>query len=219
VKIKWLGHASFLITADNGVKIITDPYTAGNGLNYGQIAESADVVLISHEHGDHSNTAAVKGSPTVLRGAGSKEVKGLKFKGIATFHDENMGKQRGANTIFAFDVDGVKVCHLGDLGHVLSEKEAVEIGRVDVLCVPVGGFYTIDAGVATSVVNKISPRVAIPMHFKTSKVDTAKFGGIVGVEEFLKGKAEVTRLNGTESEFKAGKLTAATQILVFKSAL
>jgi len=219
VKIKWLGHASFLITSDNGVKIITDPYTAGNGLNYSQIAESADVILVSHEHGDHSNVAAVKGKPTVLKGAGPKEAKGLKFNGIATYHDENLGKQRGTNTVFVFDIDGVKVCHLGDLGHALSDKEAAEIGRVDVLCVPVGGLYTIDSSVATTVVHRISPRVAIPMHFKTAKVDTAKFGGIAGVDDFLKGKTGVNRLSGNEAEFKAGQLPPATQIVVFEPAL
>ena len=133
MKVKWLGHASFLITSDNGTMIITDPYKSGGDLRYGEVKGPADIVTVSHEHRDHNYTVTVEGNPQILRGAKSVEVKGIKFVGVATAHDEKQGKERGLNTVFRFEVDGVHVCHLGDLGHKLSEKNVAEIGKVDVV--------------------------------------------------------------------------------------
>ena len=214
MKVKWLGHASFLITSDSGVKIITDPYVTSESLNYGEINESADIVTVSHEHGDHNNVAAVKGNPEIVKG--TAKVKGIEFKATPTYHDEAEGSQRGNNNIFCFEVDGVRVCHLGDLGHPLSDKQMAELGRVDVLIAPVGGNYTIDAGVATQISNKLTPKVVIPMHFRNDRC--ASFP-VAGVDEFLKGKKGVKRLNTSEVEFKQGELPAGTQIIVLKPAL
>ena len=100
MKIKWLGHSCFLITADEGVRIITDPYSVGGGIGYDKIQEAADIVTVSHGHGDHSNVAVVKGNPEVV--ISSKEVKGIEFRGIASYHDETQVRQRGPNTIFCF---------------------------------------------------------------------------------------------------------------------
>ena len=109
MKIKWLGHASFLITSENGVKIITDPYAAGMmGLNYGEIKESADIVTASHEHGDHNNVAAIQRNPEVVNVTGTVAAKGITFKGIATHHDDAGGSARGNNIIFCFTVDGIR---------------------------------------------------------------------------------------------------------------
>jgi L-ascorbate metabolism protein UlaG (beta-lactamase superfamily) len=215
MKVKWLAHASFLITSETGTKIITDPYNVGGGLSYGEIKESADVVTVSHEHGDHNNVAAVKGNPQVVKGAGAKEAKGIKFNGVPTYHDDAQGGQRGPNTIFCFEVDGIKVCHLGDLGHTLSDKEVAEVGKVDILLVPVGGFFTIDAKVATAVSSKLAPKVIIPMHFKTDKCAYP----IATVDDFIKGKSGVTQPGASEVEFKRDRLPAATQIVVLKPAL
>jgi len=213
MKVKWLGHASFLITSDTGIKIITDPYVTGGGINYGEIKESADIVTVSHEHGDHSNIAAVKGNPEVISQAA--EARGIEFKAIPTYHDEAGGKQRGENTIFCFVVDGVKVCHLGDLGHRLSDKQVADVGPVDVLLIPVGGYYTIDAGVATEVCNRLKPRVIIPMHYKNERCDYT----IAAVDEFLQGKERVSQLDTSETEFERGELPASTQIIILKPAL
>jgi len=212
MKVKWLGHASFLITDDKGTRIITDPYAPASNLHYEAISEAADIVTVSHEHGDHSNTAAVQGNPEVVRA--SAEIKGIKFTGIPTFHDDAGGEKRGNNVIFCFAMDGVKVCHLGDLGHPLSDREAAAIGSVDVLLIPVGGFYTIDAAVAGRVSAQIKPRVIIPMHFRNEKCEFP----ITGVDEFLKGKTDIDRLNTSETEFKAADLPAATRIIVLKPA-
>lgn len=213
MKIKWLGHASFLITSDSGVRIITDPYGPDDRLRYGEINESAEIATVSHEHFDHGNVAAVKGSPKVVKG--DAEVKGIKFKGIATFHDAAGGKERGKNTILCFEVDGVKVCHLGDLGHELTAGQAAQIGAVDVTLLPVGGFYTIDANVASRVAEQLKPRVVIPMHFKNNKCAFP----IAGVEEFLRGKKDISQPDASEVELKAGELPEATQIIVLKPAL
>jgi len=214
MKVKWLGHATYLITSDTGTKIITDPYVTMDNLNYGEIKESADIVTVSHDHLDHSNVAAVAGNPKVVRG--TAEIKGIKFRDIPTYHDGVLGKQRGSNTVLCFVVDGVKVCHLGDLGHKLSDKQVTEVGKVDILLIPVGGFFTIDAAVASQVCDQLKPRVIIPMHFKTDK---CIFLPISGVDEFLQGKKDVSRLDTSEVEFKSGELPANTQIIVLKSAL
>jgi L-ascorbate metabolism protein UlaG (beta-lactamase superfamily) len=213
MKIKWLGHACFLITSDTGLKIITDPYETGGDLSYGQIKESADIVTVSHDHTDHNNVAAVQGNPMVVRGAAS--IKGIEFKGIPTYHDETGGRQRGRNTILCFEVDGMRLCHLGDLGHQLSDSQVAELGTVDILLIPVGGFYTIDAKVATQLCDRLKPKVIIPMHYKTAKCAYP----ITGVEEFLKGKKGVSRLNTSQVEFKPGELPPTTQIVVLNPAL
>lgn len=206
MKIKWLGHASFLITSDTGTKIITDPYTPGMGISYGEIKESADIVLVSHGHGDHNNVAAVKGNPEVVKEAGSKTVKGIATKGIATHHDASGGSQRGSNIIFCFTVDGMRLCHLGDLGHPLTDAQAAEIGAVDILLIPVGGFFTIDAAVATQVCEKLKPKVVIPMHYKTAKCGYP----IAAVDDFLKGRKDVTKPDKSEVELKKDKLAPGT---------
>ena len=213
MRIKWLGHASFLITSDSGIKIITDPYQPDERLKYGEINESADIVTVSHEHGDHNYVSAVRGNPEAIRG--TAKVKGIELKGIPAYHDNTGGSQRGKNTIFCFAVDGVRVCHLGDLGHPLSDKQVAELGSVDILIIPVGGSYTIDAKVAGQVCDKLKPKVIIPMHFRNDKC----IFPIAGVDEFLQGKKGVSRLDISEVEFKQGELPATTKIVVLKPAL
>jgi len=215
MKIKWLAHASFLITSDAGIKIITDPYETGGGLSYGEIKESADIVTVSHDHADHNNVSAVRGNPEVVKGAGTRKVKGIEFKGIPCCHDEAGGKLRGDNTIFCFDVDNIRVCHLGDLGHLPSDKQVTEIGKIDILLTPVGGYFTIDAKAATQVSEQLKPKVIIPMHFKTGKCAYP----IADVEQFLRGKKNISRLDSSEVEFKNSELPTTTQIVVLKPAL
>ncbi|MFC2044249.1 MBL fold metallo-hydrolase [Chloroflexota bacterium] len=215
MRIKWLGHASFLITSDTGTKIITDPYLVGGGINYGEIKESADIVTVSHEHGDHSNVAAIRGKPEVVKDLGTRKIKGIEVKGIPTYHDDAGGNRRGKNTMFSFEVDGIRVCHPGDLGHQLSDKQINEIGKIDILLIPVGGFFTIDAKVATDVTAKIKPKVIIPMHYKTDKCAYS----IAEVNDFLKGKTGVSQLDTSETEFKKERLPTITQIVVLKPAL
>jgi L-ascorbate metabolism protein UlaG (beta-lactamase superfamily) len=217
MKVKWLGHACFLLTSESGLSIMTDPYTAGvYGLDYAPPAETADIVTVSHDHADHNNVAAVKGSPQVVRGAGSHEAKGIQFKGVATAHDQSSGKERGANTIFCFALDGINVCHLGDLGHDLSDQTVAAIGDVDVLLIPVGGNFTIDAALANRVCQKLAPKVVIAMHFKNARCPGFP---VAGVEEFTRERQQVKTIEGSEIELKKGQLPTATETIVLRPAL
>jgi len=213
MKIKWLAHAAFLITADSGTRIITDPYKVEDNLKHSEIKEASDIVTISHAHSDHNNVAAVRGNPRVVQD--TSEVKDIKIKSIPTAHDDTGGTQRGKNTVFCFEVDGINVCHTGDLGHLLTEEQAAAIGKVDVLILPVGGHFTIDAKAAGRVCDQLKPKVIIPMHFKTDKVVLP----IAGVDVFLEGKNNVTRSDGSEIELKAGDLPDNARIIVLKPAL
>jgi L-ascorbate metabolism protein UlaG (beta-lactamase superfamily) len=217
MKIKWLGHACFLLTSESGLRIITDPYTAGVfGLDYAPPSERADIVTVSHDHADHNNVAAVEGNPQVVQGDGSQEAKGIQFKGVASAHDQASGKERGPNTIFCFALDGVNVCHLGDLGHDLPEQTVADIGGVDVLLIPVGGNFTIDAAVANRVCQKLAPKVAIPMHFKN---DRCPGFPVAGVEDFTRGRQQVRVSAGSEVELKKEHLPATTETVVLPPAL
>lgn len=216
MKVKWLGHSSFLITAEDGTKIITDPYTPGvMGYVYGPIEEVADIVTVSHEHGDHNGVGRLPGNPQVLRGAGVKDLKGIEFTSLAAFHDPSRGSQRGPNTIFCFTVDGVRICHLGDLGHQLTDAEVAQAGPVDILLAPVGGNFTIDGDGAAQLAEKIKPRVVMPMHYRSARAGQFP---VAGVDDFLKGKTNVTREEGCEVEFTSGQLPATTQIVVLQPA-
>ena len=141
MRIEWIGHACFCITSESGLRIITDPYETGfrDIISYGPVDASADIVTVSHEHGDHNHVPAVAGDPVVVRGVGTTTVKDMEFRGIASYHDEVEGAQRGPNTIFTFAVDGIQVAHLGDLGHALSSETLAALGGTDVLLAPTGG--------------------------------------------------------------------------------
>lgn len=217
MKLKWLGHAAFLITSEEGVKIVTDPFEPGIfGVNYGKMEEPADIVVVSHEHSDHNYVKGVPGSPRVIRGTGAHQVKGVEFMGIASYHDDSGGSQRGPNNIFCFTVDGIKLCHLGDLGHQLSDKQLAAIGEVDVLLTPMAGNFTLDAAGASRVIDQVKPRVVIPIHYQTDRCPTFP---VSDVEPFLAGKTNVKRMDTSEVEFKRGQLPAATEIVVLKHAL
>jgi L-ascorbate metabolism protein UlaG (beta-lactamase superfamily) len=216
MKVKWLGHACFLLTSEAGVRILTDPYTPGAfGLGYRPPAETADIVTVSHDHADHNNTAAVKGKPEVVRGAGVHKVKGVEIKGISTSHDEASGSQRGPNTVFCFTLDGVRVCHLGDLGHDLAAGSLAEIGPVDVLLIPVGGNFTIDANVAGRVADRIAPKVVIPMHFNNERCPDFP---VAAVDDFRKKRQRVRTLDASEVEIKKDDLPAEKETVVLKPA-
>jgi L-ascorbate metabolism protein UlaG (beta-lactamase superfamily) len=218
MKIKWYGHAAFLITSDQGAKIMIDPYEPGafgGQLSYGKIKDQVDIVLTTHDHADHNYTKDLPGTPQIVKGSGSKTVKGISMKGISTYHDPSQGSERGANTIFTLKIDNIQLCHLGDLGHLLSDKELAEIGPVDILLIPVGGFFTIDPKEATRVAEQIKPKILIPMHFKTAKCGFP----IAPVEDFLKGKTNTKRPKASEATFDKATLPQQMEIVVLEHAL
>ena len=152
--IRFLGHASFLITTAAGTRILTDPFDPadyGDEFTYGAFTGPVEVITLSHEHRDHSGYRKIKGSPVIIKGEGKFGAEDAEFLGVATYHDSSQGAQRGRNTVFVISADGLRIAHMGDLGHVLTADQAAEIGNVDVALIPVGGYYTIDAEQAEKV--------------------------------------------------------------------
>jgi len=218
MKIKWYGHAAFNIVSENGVGIIIDPYQSGafgGALSYGPIRDEADIVLVSHDHDDHNYTKDIKGKFQIIKKAGTHSVKDIAIKAIPSYHDPSKGKERGDNLIFVLDVDGIKIAHMGDLGHTLPRDIVDEIGSIDVLLIPVGGFYTIDSKEATKVANDIKPLITIPMHFKTEKCNFP----IAPVEEFTKDKKNVKMAGSSEIVITKATLPKEQEIIVLSYAL
>jgi L-ascorbate metabolism protein UlaG (beta-lactamase superfamily) len=217
MKVKWLGHASMKVASSEGLRIITDPFTPGGlGLNYAPIEEEADIVTVSHDHPDHNNVASVRGSPRVVKGVGTHRIMGVNFRGIDCYHDDSSGRQRGANTIFCFSLDGIRACHLGDLGHPLSPETQAEIGQVDLLFIPVGGNFTIDAGVAAECCRGLNPRVVIPMHYRNERCPEFP---VAEVEPFLALMERVNRAESSEVQLDQGSLPQTVEVMVLKPAL
>ncbi len=213
MKIKWLGHSSFIVESRDGTRIITDPFEAGSydgAVGYDPIQDRADVVTISHDHADHNAVDTVDGEPEVVRGAEERSVSGIGIRGINTYHDENRGQDRGRNTIFVMEVDGIKVAHLGDLGHLLSAEEIRKLGQIDVLLAPVGGYYTIGPEEAKKVAEGLGAKIIIPMHYKT---DALGFP-IQPVDDFLRLMDDVERANSTTVEIDSDALPEEPRVVV-----
>ena len=179
MKIQYLGHSCFKLTESTGTTIIADPH---KNIGY-ELPEdlTADAVTISHHHYDHDNASAVKGCKTIIDGEGFYELPGVEITGIKSYHDTQEGKLRGENTIFKFRMDGLDICHLGDLGEECSSELIELLLPVNILLIPVGGNYTIDAEQAKEYVDRIMPEVVIPMHYKTRNltIDVEKAQGFL----------------------------------------
>ena len=179
MEISWLGHSCFKIRGTQ-VTVITDPYSPDLGYSLGK--PKARIVTVSHQHQGHSYIQGVGGDPRPITGPGEYEIGGVLIIGLATFHDAEGGSQRGKNTVYLMEVDEVSLCHLGDLGHMLTAEQMEELGNVDVLLVPVGGVSTIGAPVAAELVRQLEPKVVVPMHYKTEALRRE----LEPVERFLK---------------------------------
>ena len=182
MNIQWLGHSAFRLVESTGTTIITDPYK-GEMVGYDMPKGiNADIVTCSHEHEDHNYLAAVDGNPTVLNQEGAFEINGVHITSMESYHDHHNGSRRGGNLIFKFRMDGVDICHLGDIGEACSIDICSQIGSVDILLIPVGGNYTIDAQTAKEFVDLLMPDVVIPMHYRTRDCEM----DIDKVDSFLK---------------------------------
>jgi len=182
--ISYFGHSSFKIKGKSG-SVVTDPFNPHEvGFKFSGI--SADLVTISHDHGDHNRAELVLDSPFVINGPGEYEVADISVIGYPTFHDDKNGSERGNNTIYVYEVDDFRLAHLGDLGHKLSDKLVEDLGDIDVLFVPVGGYFTIDAQTAVTVVQSIEPTLIIPMHYKYKGINEEAFGKLTEVDVFVK---------------------------------
>lgn len=164
MEVTWLGHSCFRLKGKEAT-VITDPFDQASGYSLGK--PTAHIVTLSHSHPHHSFVAGIGGEPRVIRSPGEYEIANVLITGIPTFHDANLGKSWGKNTVYIIEIDEVVVCHLGDLGHVPSSEQVEEMADVDILLVPVGGVSTIDAVKAAETVSLVAPKIVIPMHFKT----------------------------------------------------
>lgn len=188
MEIAYLGHSSFKIRPKN-VTLVTDPFNSESvGLPFPKV--EADIVTVSHNHEDHNQTGQVGGNPFIISGPGEYEVKEVLIFGLASFHDSSRGSARGKNTIYLIEAEGMRLCHLGDLGHKLDAEQLEEINGVDVLFLPVGGVYTLDPAEASAVVSQIEPKIVIPMHFQVKGLNPAVYGKLATAEDFLKEMGE-----------------------------
>ena len=217
--IRWCGQSCFVVES-GGFRAVMDPVPPS--LGYPPLQVTADLVTVSHEHFDHNYVAGVTGSPQVLRGltgGGSgwatidQQVGPVHVRSVPTYHDDARGAQRGRNAVFVLEWHGLRLVHLGDLGHRLDEPTVRAIGRVDVLLVPVGGFYTIDAAGATAVVESLKPAIVIPMHYRTPA--TGDRLPIATADAFLAGKPGVRRM-GNQVTVSAGGLPTQREIWVLE---
>lgn len=193
--IHYLGHSSFKIKASAGT-VVTDPYDSYVG--FSMPTASADIITVSHQHQDHNAVGQVKGTarrdkPFVIDKPGEYEVGGISVFGVPTFHDGSQGAERGTNIISTIVMDGIKVCHLGDLGHELTQEHLAEIGSIDVLLVPVGGIFTIDPQRAVKTIHMMEPSYVVPMHYKTLEHDATIFADLATLEDFLKAYGTETK--------------------------
>jgi L-ascorbate metabolism protein UlaG (beta-lactamase superfamily) len=207
VDINWLGHSCFRIKGNQAI-VITDPFPPDLGYTLGK--QTANIVTVSHPHPSHNFIEGIGGEPRIIRGPGEYEISGVLVIGIATFHDSVRGQTRGKNTVYLMEIDGITICHLGDLGHVLTSEQVEEIGDVDVLLLPVGGVSTINAAMAAEVIRQLEPKAVIPMHYKTPSLDRE----LDPVEDFLRemgaGQSEpLSKLSVSRTN-----LPASTQVFV-----
>lgn len=212
--ITYLGHSSFRLKGKSGT-VITDPFDSNYvGLKFPPV--SADIVTVSHQHKDHNSTDLVKDVKKVFDKVGEYETMGISFIGLKSYHDAEKGEKRGSNIIFIIEIDGLRFCHLGDLGHKLSEKKIEEIGDVDFLFVPVGGVYTLDSKEAAGVVGQIEPSIVVPMHFFKEGLKEEVFGKLSPVDDFLKQMALPVE-NTSKYSIKKGEISEEQKIIVFEN--
>jgi L-ascorbate metabolism protein UlaG (beta-lactamase superfamily) len=218
MKLKFLGHAAFEVTLADGKRIVFDPYESGSfggALAYGPIEGEYDLAVVSHDHADHCCESVTSRARRVVDSAGEFDFEGIRITTVPTFHDESKGSERGKNLISVIEAEDVRIAHLGDLGHPLSDEEFGALEGVDVLLVPVGGYFTIDAEAAAQIIGRVRPRMAVPMHFKTPKVDFP----IEPVDRFTDMMDRVERAGASEVTLSRETMPESSTVVVLDPAL
>lgn len=209
MEIKYIGHSSFFIKTKTA-KIVTDPFDPQmTGLKFPKI--EADVVTVSHGHADHSYVEGIKEQLLVIDWPGEFEKNEVRITGYPSFHDNKQGAQRGPNTMYKFEAENISLLHCGDLGHLLDDTTIETIGGVDILLIPTGGFYTINAEEAVKVIQEIEPSIVIPMHYNRPEMNQAQFGQLQDLNIFLKvmgadGTVPIEKLSIKKEELVAEDL-------------
>jgi len=213
MKITWYGHSCFLIEGGD-VRILTDPFDAKVPYDFPDLPVA--IVTVSHDHFDHNAVDRVAGRPIVVKGVGERTAHGIDFIGIHSFHDDKEGAERGENTIYAFDLEGVRIAHLGDLGTSLDEGQIEALGDVRILLIPVGGHFTIDAETASRIAKDLrGAKIVIPMHFKTDRIVDWP---IETVEPFAKMMENVKRIGGPSVEVAADRIPESMEVWILEHA-
>ncbi len=213
--ITYFGHSSFRLKGKVAT-VVTDPFDASVGFSFPKNV-TADIVTVSHIHSDHNAVAAIGGEPLVLTNPGEYEAKGVEIVGFDMYHDAKKGEERGTNTVFKIVLDGVSILHLGDLGHGLTDEQVEAFDTIDVLMIPVGGFYTIDGKKAAEIVNQIEPSIVVPMHYAVSALNETIKKQMQDVSIFLKEFGKETTEPQTKLSIKPGSLPPELQIVVLTS--
>lgn len=187
MKIKWIAHSCFLLEDSKGRKILTDPFDKTVG--YNTFDGEVDIITISHNHFDHCYTEKTK-YKHIINDIGDYNLLGINITGIPSYHDKVKGAKRGKNTIFIIEMDGYRICHLGDIGYVLNQDELKKLNNIDVLLIPIGGNFTINGKEAAKLSKAINSHIIIPMHYKTSYLTFE----LEGLEQFIKYMENVKRV-------------------------
>ena len=209
MRVRWHGHSCFEIT--NKITLVTDPHD-GKSIGISPLDVAGDIILVSHDHYDHNSVKSVEKEESVVKmDEKEKTISDILIKGVKSFHDESGGAKRGMNIIYLFSMDDISFCHLGDLGHELGENAIQQIGDVDVLFIPVGGNFTIDANKAWDVINGIKPRIVVPMHYKIGGLSLP----IAGIDPFLeKNRLKILKV-GNEIDIEREDLPENSEVWVF----
>lgn len=222
VALEWYGHAFVRLTSPQGVRVAMDPF---GEIGYPMLKVEAEIVTISHEHSDHNNAKLIADMPTALRGLtdGGEDWRPISFRlkdvgitSVPVYHDAQEGRLRGKNNMIVLDLGGLRVAHLSDMGHIPTEAKLQALGRVDVLLIPVGGNFSIDGRQARRIVERLNPRVAIPIHYKTAA--TARWP-IEDERAFVEGYPRVKRIAGSRITLNPRTLPPLTEIWVLEPPL
>lgn len=191
MRIEYYAHACFCLHGQSGVRVVIDPYDPSVG--YPLPMRPAELTLVSHDHFDHNHVSAVTGRTTVVRGAVTRQLAGVNISGLVADHDPHDGEDCGKVVCFVIELDGVRVVHLSDIGRRLTAEEAQKLGRVDILLVPCGGGQTIGPDEAVATIEQLSPRWAIPMHYRTPFTNRELFPDLLPVSSFVEKAGRVGR--------------------------
>ncbi len=216
MKITWIAHACFKVDLENGLKLLFDPF--GDTIGYTREETEADIVLISHNHHDHNSLEHIREGYRVINKPGKYEFDGAKIEGIQTHHDNQNGKLRGENTMYRIEAEGLTLLHMGDIGHTLDAKLYERLGKIDILFIPVGGVFTIDAEEALEICKSMEPNIIIPMHYKTLFLNM-KLAPVYNFTDAASGYFDRSRLGSNTFEITAANKKKRSRIIVMENSL
>lgn len=210
MELTYIGHSCFHIKGKK-TSLVIDPYNP-EMLGYKMPKQNVRILLNTHNHEDHSYNSQVN-HEYLINNPGEYEIDDVYVTGVQTYHDDKEGKERGSNTIYSIDIEGINIVHLGDLGHQLDEKAVSKLGVVDILLIPVGGKYTIDSFEASKIISLLEPKIVIPMHYKT---DDSKLNELAEISNFLHEMGEKNPQIEDSLKLQSAPTNEDTKIIILK---